>query len=252
MLRKIKSLAFCLLGLGIFSSPIILQAQSRQDCYVIRADGTRLKGRALSADAKGNLTLEVDDKLRMPFGPGSYRYGFVPKPQEVAVLEKLFAEKNYDAVIKSAPAVFDKYKYLGWCYVIAALQAESYLAQNKTNDARRVISAASRLGGEYRERLSASIVKLYIADKDFARADALLKRQLRDADDSSAAQAFCLLGEMAEAQDDKKQAVLEYLKVLMLFEEKKVGETRAIAKSRALRLMREMKDPRIDKIAAYE
>ncbi len=252
MLRKIKSFAFCLLGLGIFSSPIILHAQSRQDCYVIRADGSRLRGRALSADAKGNLTLEVDDKLKMPFGPGSYRYGFVPKPQEVAALEKLFAEKNYDEVIKNAPAVFDKYKYLGWCYVIAALQAESYLAQDKTNDARRVISAASRLGGEYRERLSASIVKLYIADKDFARADALLKRQLRDADDSSAAQAFCLLGEMAEAQDDKKQAVLEYLKVLMLFEEKKVGETRAIAKSRALRLMREMKDPRIDKIAAYE
>lgn len=252
MLRKIKSFAFCLLGLGIFSSPIILHAQGRQDCYVIRADGSRLRGRALSADAKGNLTLEVDDKLKMPFGPGSYRYGFVPKPQEVAALEKLFAEKNYDDVIKNAPAVFDKYKYLGWCYVIAALQAESYLAQDKTNDARRVISAASRLGGEYRERLSASIVKLYIADKDFARADALLKRQLRDADDSSAAQAFCLLGEMAEAQDDKKQAVLEYLKVLMLFEEKKVGETRAIAKSRALRLMREMKDPRIDKIAAYE
>jgi hypothetical protein len=252
MLRKIKSSALCLLGLGIFLSPVMLPAQSRQECYVIRADGTRLRGRALSADDKGNLTLEVDDKLKMPFSTGSYRYGFIPKPQEVAALEKLFAEKNYDDVIKNASVVFDKYKYLGWCYVIAALQAESYLTQNKINDARRVISAASRLGGEYRDKLSASIVKLYIADKDFTRADALLKRQLRDADDSTAAQAFCLLGEMAEAQDDKKQAVLEYLKVLMLFEEKKVGETRAIAKSRVLRLMREMKDPRIDKIAAYE
>jgi tetratricopeptide (TPR) repeat protein len=252
MLRKIKSFAVCLLGLGLFSIPSQLRAQARQDCYVIRADGTKLKGRVLTADNKGNLMLSVDDKLEMPFGVGSYRYGFIPKPAEVAALEKLFDEKNHAEVIKSAPAVFDKYKYLGWCYVIAALEAESHLAQGKINDARRVISSASRLGGEHRDKLNGAIVKLYIADKDFAKADAILKRQLRDADDSTAAQAFCLLGEMAEAQDDKKQAVLEYLKVLMLFDGKKAGEARTIAKSRALRLMREMKDPRVDKIAAYE
>ena len=252
MLKKIKSFAICLLGLGIFVSPSLLHAQSRQDCYVIRADGARLKGKSLTADARGNLLLNVDDKLKMPFAVGAYRYGFVPKPKEVADLEKLFEEKNYDGVIKSASAVFDKYKYLGWSYVIAALEAESYLAQGKINDARKVIAAASRIGGEYREKLNGAIVKLYIADKDFSKADAILKRQLKDADDATAAQAFCLLGEMAEAQDDKKQAVLEYLKVLMLFDGKNVGEARATAKSRALKLMREMKDPRVDKIAAYE
>ena len=252
MIKKMKPFVVCLLGLVAFGSPLLLHAQSRQDCYVIRADGTRLKGKALTADAKGNLVLNVDDKLTMPFAVGTYRYGFIPKPNEVAALEKLFEEKNYDGVIKGAPAVFDKYKYLGWCYVIAALEAESHLAKGKINDARKVVAAASRIGGEYREKLNGAIVKLYIADKDFSKAEAILKRQLRDADDVTAAQAFCLLGEMAEAQDDKKQAVLEYLKVLMLFEGKKVSEERAIAKSRALRLMREMKDPRVDKIAAYE
>lgn len=252
MLKKIKSFAVCLLGLTFFVSPSLLQAQSRQDCYVIRADGTRLKGKDLTADAKGNLLLNVDDKLKMPFAVGSYRYGFIPKPNEVAALEKFFEEKNYDGVIKNAPAVFEKYKYLGWSNVIAALEAESYLTQGKINDARKVISAASRVGGEYRDKLNGAIVKLYIADKDFSKAEAILKRQLKDADEPTAAQAFCLLGEMAEAQDDKKQAVLEYLKVLMLFEGKKAGEARTIAKSRALKLMREMKDPRIDKIAAYE
>ncbi len=252
MIQKMKPFAVCLLGLTVFGSPILLQAQGRQDCYVIRSDGTRLKGKELSADDKGNLLLNVDDKLKMPFRIGTYRYGFIPKPAEVVTLEKLFEEKNYDGVIKSAPGVFDKYKYLGWSNVIAALEAESYLTQGKINDARRVISTATRIGGEYRDKLNGAIVKLYITDKDFDKAEAILKRQLRDADEPTAAQAFCLLGEMAEAQDDKKQAVLEYLKVLMLFEEKKVGELRTIAKSRAMKLMREMKDPRIDKIAAYE
>ncbi len=252
MLKKIKSFAVCLLGLTVFANPILLQAQSRQECYVIRADGTKLKGKTLSTDNKGNLLLNVDDKLKMPFAAGSYRYGFIPKPAEVAALEKLFEEKNYDGVIKSATAVFDKYKYLGWSKVIAALEAESYLNQGKITEARKVISAASRIGGEFGEKLNGAMVKLYISDKDFAKAEAILKRQLKDADEPTAAQAFCLLGEMAEAQDDKKQAVLEYLKVLMIFDGKKTGEARAIAKTRAMKLMREMKDPRIDKIAAYE
>lgn len=252
MMKKFKSFAVCLFSLTVFCSPILLLAQSRQDCYVVRADGSKMKGKDLTADEKGNLLLIVDDKLKMPFRVGSYKYGFIPKPKEVAALEKLFEEKNYDGIIKAASAVFEKYKYLGWSNVIAATEAEAYLAQGKTNEARKVISAAARIGGEYREKLNGSIVKLYIADKDFDKAEAILKAQLRNADEQLAAQAFCLLGELAEARDDKKQAVLEYLKVLMLFEGKSVSDVRALAKSRALKLMREMKDPRIDKIAAYE
>ena len=246
--RKQFFLRFLLL---VSALPLLLLAQ-RQDCYVIRADGSRMRGKELSADAKGNLTLNVDDKLKMPFKPGEYRYGFVPKPREVAALEKLFEEKNYDELQKNAQAVFDKYKFLGWNNVVAALQAESYLAQDKVNDARRSIAAAHRIQGAFRDKLNGAIVKLYIADKEFDKAEAILNRQLRDADEQLAAQAFCLLGEMAEAQDDKKQAVLEYLKVLMLFEGKESAELRSLAKSRALKLMRDMKDPRMDKIAAYE
>lgn len=252
MLGNFRSFAAGLISLTFFSVPMLLRAQSRLDCYVIRADGSKMKGRELTADAKGNLLLIVDDKLKMPFQTGSYKYGFIPKPKEVAALEKLAEEKNYAEISKTAAAVFEKYKYLGWCNVIAALEAEACLAQDKINDARKIISAASRLAGEYRDRLNGVIVKLYIADKDYSKAEAILKKQLQNADDLTAAQAFCLLGELAEARDDKKQAVLEYLKVLMLFDSKNAGDYRATAKTRALKLMREMKDPRIDKIAAYE
>ncbi|NMA43655.1 MAG: hypothetical protein GX946_09780 [Oligosphaeraceae bacterium] len=246
--RKPSFLRFFLL---LSALPMLLLAQ-RQDCYVIRTDGGRVRGRELSADAKGNLVLNVDDKMTMPFKVGEYRYGFVPKPAEVTTLEKLFQENKYEELLKNAQAVFDKYKFLGWNNVIAALQAESYLAAGNTNEARRCIAAAHRIQGEYRDKLNGAIVKLYIADKEYDKAEAILNRQLRVADEQLAAQAFCLMGEMAEAKDDKKQAVLEYLKVLMLFEGKECADMRSLAKSKALRLMREMKDPRVDKIAAYE
>jgi hypothetical protein len=179
--------------------------------------------------------------------------GFVSKPKEVAALEQLFAEKKYDQVISQADGVFAKYKYLGWSNVIATMHADALLTGNKVAEAKRVLVAANRLAGEQRELLEASMVKIYIADKDYDKADSVLKRQMVSADEAKAAQAFCLFGEMAEAKGDKKQAVLEYLKVLMLFENnKKVDEVRSMAKSRATKLMRELNDPRVDKIAAYQ
>ncbi len=242
-----------LLFLAAICAPAWLQAQGKQDCYVITSDGRKISGRALIADKQGNLNLDVDGKMKMPFRVGQYKMGFVSKPKEVAALEQLFAEKKYDQVISQAEGVFEKYKFLGWCNVIASLHADSLLIDNKVAEAKRVLVAANRLAGEQRELLEGSMVKIYIADKDYDKAESVLKRQMSSADEVKAAQAFCLYGEMAEAKGDKKQAVLEYLKVLMLFENnKKVEDSRNLAKTRATKLMRELNDPRVDKIAAYQ
>lgn len=248
-----KRYMLSLLFLAVIGAPGLALAQGKRDCYVITADNRKISGQALTADAKGNLVLNVDGKLKMPFRVGQYKMGFVSKPKEVAALEQLFADKKYDQVISQADAVFEKYKFLGWSNVIASLHADALLAGNKISEAKRVLVAANRLAGEQRELLEASMVKIYIADKDFDKADSVLKRQMVSADEVKAAQAFCLFGEMAEAKGDKKQAVLEYLKVLMLFENnKKVDDIRSLAKSRATKLMRELNDPRVDKIAAYQ
>ncbi len=248
-----KRYMLSLLFLAVIGAPGLALAQGKRDCYVITADNRKISGQALTADAQGNLVLNVDGKLKMPFRVGQYKMGFVSKPKEVAALEQLFADKKYDQVISQADAVFEKYKFLGWSNVIASLHADALLAGNKISEAKRVLVAANRLAGEQRELLEASMVKIYIADKDFDKADSVLKRQMVSADEVKAAQAFCLFGEMAEAKGDKKQAVLEYLKVLMLFENnKKVDDIRSLAKSRATKLMRELNDPRVDKIAAYQ
>ena len=239
--------------LTVSATPLLVQAQGKQDCFVITNDGRKIPGRALSADDNGNLILDVDGKLKMPFKAGQYKMGYVQKPKEVAALEQLFTEKKYDQVISQAPAIFDKYKFLGWCNVIASLEADALLVDNKIAAAKKVLIAANRLTGEQRELLEGSMVKIYIAEKDYDKAESVLKRQMVNADEAKAAQAFCLFAEMAEAKGDKKQAILEYLKVLMLFENnKKVEDSRNYAKSRATKLMRELNDPRVDKIAAYQ
>ena len=71
-------------------------------------------------------------------------------------------------------------------------------------------------------------------------------------DDNIAAKAFNMRGEALLAQGQKKQAVLEYLKTLLLFDKKKVQAERAYAKKQAVAIMKELKDPRVGKIEAME
>ena len=113
---------FCLLA------ATCLVAQ-KQECYVITAAGQRQKAISIKADPQGNLTVNIDGKIKAPFKAGAYKIAVVPKPKEITELEKLANEEKFEELITAAPAVFDAYKYLGWADAIAALQCEAYLAR---------------------------------------------------------------------------------------------------------------------------
>jgi len=68
-----------------------------------------------------------------------------------------------------------------------------------------------------------------------------------------AAFAFNLRGQIREAQGQKKEAVLEYLKTVLLFEGKgKIRRDREMARLKAIALMKELNDPRAAKIEALK
>ena len=86
---------FCLLAASC------LFAQ-KQDCYIITAAGKQQKAISIQADAQGNLTVNVDGKLKASFKAGGYKFAVIPKPKEVADLEKLANEEKYEELIYSA------------------------------------------------------------------------------------------------------------------------------------------------------
>ncbi|MBP1582448.1 MAG: hypothetical protein J6866_00700 [Victivallales bacterium] len=246
--RKSFFIGFLVLAL----TASLLPAQGKGECFVIKGDNTRIKGQKLTSDDQGNLTLDVDGKIQQNFKRGQYKYGCIPKPQAVAELEKLFEAKKYAEVTAKAPAEFAKYKYLGWSYTIAALEAEAWLAQGNVEKANKAYMEGARIAGENRDRLEETSMRIFIARKEYDKVENLLKKKMLNADNQQAARAFNLRGDIALAKGDKKQAVLEYLKTLMLFEGKKVANERAEAKEKATKLLRELKDPRVDKISGYE
>jgi len=238
--------------LALVLTATLLPAQGKGDCFVIRGDNTKVKGQKLTSDEQGNLTLDVDGKIQQKFARGQYKYGCIPKPQAVAELEKLFEAKKFADVTAKAPALFAKFKYLGWSYTIAALEAESWLAQGNVEKANKAYADGARIAGENRDRLEETSMRIFIARKEYDKVENLLKKKMLNADNQQAARAFNLRGDIALAKGDKKQAVLEYLKTLMLFEGKKVAAERSEAKEKATKLLRELKDPRVDKISGYD
>lgn len=230
----------------------IIHAQ-RQDCYVIRADNQRIRAREITADANGNLSVNVDGNLKMPLRWGSYRLAMIPKPKEVEELEKLFDADNFDEVIKTAPAIFDQYKYLGWADTIAALQCESFLALGKPGEASAIFQNARKFPAENMQKFQRVLLLEMLAKKEFDRVENELKRMILDKDDSKAAFAFNMKGQLYEAKGQKREAILEYLKTVILFEGKgKLKRERDVAKQKAVALMKELKDPRVAKIEALK
>ena len=173
--------------------------------------------------------------------------------QEVEELEKLFDADNFDEVIKTAPAIFDQYKYLGWADTIAALQCESFLALGKPGEASAIFQNARKFPAENMQKFQRVLLLEMLAKKEFDRVENELKRMILDKDDSKAAFAFNMKGQLYEAKGQKREAILEYLKTVILFEGKgKLKRERDVAKQKAVALMKELKDPRVAKIEALK
>ena len=111
---------------------------------------------------------------------------------------------------------------------------------------------AKRTPGPNRDDVIETEIKCLIKAQKYDKTEELLKNLMMSKDDTIAAKAFNMRGEALLAQGQKKQAVLEYLKTLLLFDKKKAQAERAYAKKQAVAIMKELKDPRVSKIEAME
>ncbi|MDD4097286.1 MAG: hypothetical protein PHC30_00820 [Lentisphaeria bacterium] len=232
--------------------PAALLAQSR-DCYVFKADGTRQKGEKIEvSNAQGDIVLHVDSRLKLPFKRADYRYVTTPKPRELDQLDQLMEQEKYQDVVKNAPALFEAYKFLGWGDYLIGVECEARLALKQVDEAKKVFSRAAAFAGANTDMLYRAQLLLLIEDKQFDKAEEILNRMITSRQDRDAAFAFNMRGQLNLAKGQKKQAVLEYLKTLLVFDAKKAPKERAEAKKQAVAIMKELKDPRVGKIEALD
>ncbi len=222
-----------------------LDVYAAKDAYVVLRSGEKVKGFALSASADGTLKLKLGNSGPVQtFKRGTYKYGFIAKPKEVKRLENAFDSGKYDTILKAAASIFEKYKYLGWGDHISYLEGMAQVERKKYADAKRTFERGQRYPARHTEELTKGFVKALIGLKEIAKAKPILAKMMKAADNETAAFAFNVRGMVLTQEGKQKEAVLEYLKTLLLFEPSEAGRERAEAKKQALALLKGMNDAR--------
>ncbi len=177
---------------------------------------------------------------------GQFKAAFVPEPEQVQALDKLLEAKEYDKVIQYAGQTLAAYGILGWGDKIACLQGEAYLAKNDPVKAAEAFAMGMRFPGSYRDNLVRGRVQAMIAQGKASEVSGDLDAMVRSSRKADAAMAFNARGEILAKEGKSKEAVLEYLKTLLLFddESKDVVPYRDEARKQVVALMRKLGDPK--------
>ncbi len=214
-----------------------------QGAYVIDGQGNRIQGQDIIVKQNGDLELKIGNATR-GFRSGSYKYAFVPKPNDVVLLEKALEQERFDVIVQQAPRIFENFKFVGWGGRIAYLEGSAYLEQKNYQKALDVFQNGERYAGPQMDQIMRGKVRAYLA-LDRAKDATPLLETLRKAEAPEiAAFAFNASGQLLEKQGKNKEAVLQYLKAVLLFEPAVGGYERKQAKQNVVALLKQMGDER--------
>lgn len=216
---------------------------------VVLSNGERRTAKSIVAVPGGGLKI-IDSKGKpVALKAGRYKEAYVPEPTQVAALEKALEKKQYDSVIKFAPLASQKFGVLGWGDKLAYLEGTAYLAKKQPEKAAEAFTKGKAFKGTYftygdelaRGRV---LAMLALGKLDSVRAD--LDTMVRSRRKSDAAMALNARGQILAKEGKSKEAVLEYLKTLLLFDSgnKGVAPFREEARKQVVALMRKMGDPK--------
>ncbi|MFW5996437.1 MAG: hypothetical protein ACOCQP_00325 [Lentisphaeria bacterium] len=223
--------------------PVML-AYGEEKPYIMESDDNKIEGEDISADEDGNIKLTREGGASQTFRRGRYEYAFTPKPGEVEELEKALENENYDKILDQASDVFDDYKYLGWAAVIGAIESEAYLADDDPEQALRTIDYAEKFAQLHTARLREVKAKALLAAGDLKEAEEVAQKLKKDDDDERAAFAFNVTGDILQEQGKEREAVLEYLKTLLVVAPQEDQRAHQEAREKVIALMKKLGDDR--------
>lgn len=250
-----KRLAWLLCGSALLGG-IQVHGQAPQlarQPYVTNTAGVRVLGVNLTADKDGNLQLQLEaGGPATTYRSGTYRFAYVPKPPDVERLEQAYGQGQADIVVQHAGNVFEKFKFLGWGDRISYIEGMVHVDRNDFNKAKEIFERGLRFRGLFAQDLTKGMVLTMIGLNRAGEVKDEVDRMVKAGDDATAAFAFNARGRILAQEGKKQDAVLEYLKTLLLFKPGTVDSERKRAREQAVALLRELNDARWEQVQRIE
>jgi len=215
-------------------------------CYYVLPNGRKEKCDSITASPSGDI--KIDGKVTLKRGR-QYRFAYIPKPREVDALENAFEAGKYDIVVKNGAKVMDAYKFLGWGDYIAYLEGMSRLKLKQFSQALDVFKEGMGFSAKYGDELVRGTVLAMLELKQTEQIQPLLEKMMKAPKQEDAGFAFNVRGRILDDSGKKKEAVLEYLKTLLLLDADSAENERDEARQRVVALLKEMKDPNWQRFA---
>lgn len=197
-----------------------------------------MRGPLIRAKSDGSIILTTAAGLRT-FAKGQYRSAHADKPAGYDQARKQIADRQYDQAISTLEQIVKEYRYLDWDIKAQRVLAKAHLekgdARAAINQYRKLFKMDSQASGArwgyYQALLQAG---------EYAILEQKLTPLIAEGSRSDAARAQIIRGDIKAARGDRKGAVLDYLRTVLLFESEKRRQPKALYKAgTALAAMRD-------------
>lgn len=215
--------------------------------YVIQLDGTRKDGIDIRITPDGSALLTTAPGQQTTFSAGQYQQAVADRPAEYDQAVKLYNARKYDETIALLTPVVSRLRGLFWDAYAGALIIQAQIAKG---DAAGAVSTADRqliANPKLAENPVAQDAQrqALIAAKQFDRLEGMITTALNGTLRSDVARAQLARGDLRVAQNRLEEAVMDYLRTALLFNDvKDESEIQAEALARAVTTLQQMKDAR--------
>lgn len=212
--------------------------------FVINSAGTQIDGSAIQSAPDGTVMLTTLSGQTLTFRPGSYRQAFADKPKEMFQVEAMAKDGDLAGAAAILRRVKEEYRFLGWDQRASLMLARVELALKEFK-----ASAA-----EYEELFQhqpqlktvpverANYMQALLGSGRIQETAALVDEDIASGSREAAARAQVVRGDMKAAAGQPEEALLDYLRTAILFEDQTVVLPEATYKTAVA--LKKLNDPR--------
>ena len=239
MKRSIAIVVAVMMGAG---AGVMADTLTKTDGKVLQ--GTRIKW----FETRREYQVENADGSMIPVALDDVESLEVTKPAEYDKAVQALAARQYDAAIPVLEDLVTRYRRLQWDAKSRELLATAFVAKGDNKKAVQVLG--DLMAGTSRNQITDEQRSMYWSALMGAQMTAVLKKEIAEAlageSKSLAALAMIKRGDVFRAEGKREDAVLDYMRAVIVYESEREVHPEALFK--AAQLLDEMRDPRADEL----
>lgn len=213
--------------------------------YVVLRNGRRIDGTAIRALQNGDINLTTLQGIQT-FPKGSYIQAVDDKPAEYDQAVAALRAGKFDQAIKLLEGIVTRYRLLNWDVEASKLLPQALLGKGDAEGAVAAYTKLFTLAPEEKKNaeLAWGMRKALLAAKQYPALIRELDAVAASGSRPDAALAQIMRGDIQVAQNNLDQAVLDFLRTAILFQDVKDPAIQGEAHLKAAQALEAMREPR--------